>query len=127
MISLLAGAFSWLTGNSKSADRAMDAVDALVFTDEEKANIDVATRDKVLNFKIEYAKATQNQSISRRVISICVTALWALFLLLAVGLQLFGNSENADFVFKTINENINAPFMIIVGFYFASHVVGKLK
>ena len=65
--------FSWLFGNAKSVDKAVDAVintgDALFFTDEVKS---VASQ-KILDWKIRYAEATQNQSISRRIISVGIT------------------------------------------------------
>ena len=117
--------FNWLFGNSNSASKVVDGVvnglDALIFTDEEKS---IASQ-KVLDFKIEYAKHTQNQSIARRVIAFIVSGLWGALNLFAVGLHFF-SVPGSEFVFKVISENINTPFMIIVGFYFAAHVVGKL-
>lgn len=128
MFNILGAAFSWLTGNSKSADKAMSAVDALIFTDEEKSNVDTATREKVLDFKIRYAEATQGQSVARRVIAFSVTAMWVLLSLTIVIAAFFDNGEDsfADFVTEFMVENINTPFSIVLGFYFLAHVVGKI-
>lgn len=117
--------WSWLFGNSSAAEKVVDGVsnglDMLMFTDEEKA---IASQ-KVLDFKIEYAKHTQNQSIARRVIAFSITGLWALLNLFAVALY-FISEPASKFIFEVLKENINTPFMIVVGFYFAAHVVGKL-
>ena len=120
------GLLSWLTGESETAGKVVDGVssglDMMFYTDEEKA----IAAHKVLDFKIEYAKHTQNQSVARRVIAFIVAGLWGFLNLLAV-LLYFISEDSSNFVFKVINENINMPFMIIVGFYFAAHIVGKLK
>jgi len=120
------GWFSWLTGESKTAEKVVDGVssglDMMFYTDEEKA----IAAHKVLDFKIEYAKHTQNQSVARRVIAFIVSGIWGLLNIVAVALY-FISEPASDFIFKVINQNINTPFMIIVGFYFAAHIVGKLK
>lgn len=119
------GWFSWLTGGGETVEKVVDGVssglDMMFYTDEEKS----IAAQKVLDFKIEYAKHTQNQSIARRVIAFIVSGLWGVLNLFAVTLY-FISEPSSQFVFKVINENINTPFMIIVGFYFAAHVVGKL-
>ena len=121
----IVSAFGWLTGNSKSADNAMKAVDALVYTDEEKA----VANQKILDFKIEYAKHTQNQSIARRVIAFIVSGLWGALIMIAVIAGYFDRSEGSysEFVGQIVITNINPVFMIIIGFYFAAHMVGKFK
>ena len=121
--------FSWLLGNSKAAETVVDGVsnglDAMFFTDEEKSQ----ANQKVLDFKIEYAKHTQNQSIARRVIAFIVSGVWGLLSLLVVVAGYFDRSKGsfAEFVSGFMAENIHTPFMIVLGFYFAAHVAGKLK
>lgn len=121
MLALLGTAFSWITGNSNSANKAMSAVDALVYTDEEKA----VAGQKILDFKIEYAKATQGQSVARRVIAVVITAMWACLNLLSVGLELGGLTEKSGFIASLLENDINPPFMIVIGFYFLAHVVKR--
>jgi len=118
--------WSWLFGNSKNTEKVVggvvDGLDAMFFTDEEKS----VAAQKVLDFKIEYAKHTQNQSVARRVIAFIISGLWGALNLIAVALY-FISEPASQFVFKVIESNINVPFMIVVGFYFAAHVVGKLS
>ena len=116
---------SWLMGNSSAAEKAVDAVvatgDALWFTDEEKA----VAAQKVLDFKIEYAKHTQNQSISRRIITVAVSVMWMIVGIAILVAKAWGMDAFAEYAFKFMVDAIMQPFSIIVGFYFLSHVVGK--
>ncbi len=127
--SLIAGGLSWLFGNSKSADKAVDTIadglDNAFFTDQEKTNAGL----KILDFKIRYAEATQNQSIARRVIAFIVSSLWALLVMVAVVTGFFNDGEGSfsSFVFSVLDQVVNPPFMIVIGFYFAAHVVKGLK
>ena len=124
---ILGGArmFNWLFGNSSAAEKAVDAVvatgDALFFTAEEKS----IAAQKILDWKIEYAKATQAQSISRRIISAGVTAMWMLTGVVALMAASWGQKEFAEYVMKFLVDVVMQPFSIIVGFYFLAHVVGK--
>lgn len=119
--------FSWITGGGKQVDKALSMVDrgldALVFTQEEKS----VANQKVLDFKLNWIKATGPQNAARRVIAYGVCGLWALMLVLGMGLQLFGNVEDAKFIFKMMDDLVNTPFMIIIGFYFAAHIVRAYK
>ena len=128
MFSILGAAFSWLTGNSKSADKAMSAVDALVYTDQEKTEASDARLDKVLKFKIEYAKHTQNQSIARRVIAFGFTAVFLALCLVVVIAGAFNREVDSysAFVFKFLKDVLMEPQGYIIMFYFASHVLSKL-
>lgn len=125
MFNLITSGFSWLFGNSKAADAAVSSLDKIYYSDEEKAD----AKQKILNFKIEYAKATQNQSIARRIIAVIVSGLWALLNIVSLLAGYFDRSEGSysQFIAQAIADNINSPFIIIIGFYFAAHVVGKYK
>lgn len=122
--------FSWLFGNNKAvdmADKGIDAMiatgDALFFTEEEKS---VASQ-KILDWKIRYAEATQGQSISRRVIAVGVTAMWVLVGLITLCARFFGLDGFAEFAFKFLVDVVMQPFSIIVGFYFLAHIATGIK
>jgi len=121
--------FSFLTGGSKTAEKVVDGVssglDAMFFTDEEKS---VASQ-KILDWKLAYAKATAGMSISRRIIVCAVVTLWAflVLLLIAIGLILGGKHANVEFLFLVMKDIVAIPFSIIITFYFLAHVVGKGK
>ena len=117
--------FSWLFGNAKSVEKAVDAVistgDALFFTEEEKS---VASQ-KILDWKIEYARVTQGQSISRRIIAAGVTAMWMLTGVIALIAAAWDQTAYANYVMKFLVDVVMQPFSIIVGFYFLAHLVKK--
>jgi len=119
--------WGWLLGNNKAVEKVADAVistgDALFFTDEEKS---VASQ-KILDWKIAYAKATQGQSISRRIIAIGVTFMWVLVGLLALTAKFFGVDAFAIYAMGFLKDVVMQPFSIIVGFYFLAHVVSGFK
>lgn len=118
---------SWLFGNSSAADKAVDGVvnglDALVFTDEEKS----VAAQKVLDFKIEYAKHTQNQSVSRRIISVAVSAMWVTVGIATLAAKALGADAFAEYAFKFLVDVVMQPFSIIVAFYFLTEVVRGVK
>ena len=121
--------FSWITGNSKSAEKAVDGVvngiDALFFTDEEKSKASL----KALELKIEFARATAGMSISRRIIVIMVSAAWLLLVLLLaiMGVLLGQESPAVEYLFRLLTDVVMQPFSIIVGFYFLAQVVGNAR
>lgn len=123
------GWFSWLTGNSDATEKAVDGAVSLLdnafYTEQEKGQVAM----KMLEFRIDFAKATQHMSISRRIITIVVTAMWALvvLMLLILGIVFGKDAAAVKFVFETMKDIVNPPFMIIVGFYFLSQVVSKAR
>ena len=129
MFSILGAAFSWLTGNSNAANSAVDAVvdtvDKLNFTDQEK---DVSNH-KILDFKIRYAEATQNQSIARRVIAFGLTFLFVLFVLIVAITAAFDRTDSSYsfFIFGILKDVISEPFGYAVVFYFLPHLASKFK
>ena len=123
------GIFSWITGGSDTAEKVVDNVssglDMMFYTDEEKS---IASQ-KILDWKLKYASASANQSISRRVITITIAALWAMIIIVAVvyGLLAGKDAEGTKFLLEMLEKVVNPPFMIVVGFYFLAHVVGNAR
>lgn len=121
--------FSFLTGGSKTAETVVEGVssgiDAMFFTKEEKS----VANQKILDWKLAYAKATAGMSISRRVIVCAVTAIWVILvlMLMALGVLLGGEHESIKFLFMVMKDIVALPFSLIVGFYFAAHLIGKGK
>lgn len=123
MLSAIAGLF----GSGKTVEKGLDMVsnglDALVFTDEEKT----VANQKVLDWKLKWIAATGPQSVARRVISYIIVGLWAYVLMLAVHFHIIGFTKEAEFLFKVLRDVLHWPFITIVGFYFAAHIVRANK
>ena len=123
------GFLSFLTGKSETAEKVVDGaisgIDAMFFTNEEKS----VANQKILDWKLDYAKATQGMSLSRRVICFAVTAAWLLLVLLlvAMGLMFGGEHVTVTFLKSVMVEVVMQPFSIIIGFYFLAHVVSSAR
>lgn len=118
---------SFLTGGSKAVDKGLDMVskglDMAVFTGEEKS---IASQ-KILDWKLQWIKATGPQSVSRRVIAFMVVGLWVYLVLLGVHLYLLDMTTKSEFVFKVLKEIVNSPFLMVMGFFYLAHVVRANK
>jgi hypothetical protein len=120
------GLLDKLFGSEKQLDKlttgAVSGLDKMFFTKEEKAE----ANQKLSEWYLKYLGATQPQNLARRLIAMVVVALWALLILLGVLLFRLDPGWSA-FVFSTLDNIVNNPFMIIVGFYFLTHAVRAYK
>lgn len=118
---------SGIFGSSKSIEKGLDMVhkgfDAIVFTDEEKS----IANQTLLDWKLKWITATGAQSVARRVIAYVIVALWATMVVLGVLLILLGMPEQGKFVFNVLKDILHWPFITIIGFYFAAHIVRTNK
>ena len=109
-------------GSSKNTetivDGAVSGLDKMFFTKEEKSEANA----KLSEWYLRYLEASQPQNLARRFIAIIVVVLWSMMILFGV-LTWRMDSEYSVFIFDTLRDIVNAPFMIIIGFYFAAHVV----
>ena len=128
---IFSGIANFFTGN-KTADSVIDGVkratDMLIFTDEEKS----ITNQKSMELFIKYQEATLPQNVTRRMIAIVVVALWCLAVLITmllggsgILLHIETLSKTSEYYYKFMQDVINVPFGIIVGFYFLKRIVQK--
>lgn len=123
MWNFISGIFGKGDNISKGLDMVDKGLDALVFTAEEKS----VANQTILDWKLKWISATGAQSVARRVIAYVIVALWAFMVILGVGLTLLNMTEQGKFVFKVLSDILNYPFMLIIGFYFAAHMVRANK
>ena len=93
-------------------------IDAAIYTKEEKAR----AAQQMLEFRLKYMEATNPQNVARRLIALIIVGLWAVLVLLAVATHAL-SAEYSAFVFRVLDEVVNQPASIIIGFYFLAHVV----
>ena len=119
--------FSFLTGNTKSVEKVVDAgfsgLDKLFFTDEEKADYN----QKLQSLHLEFVKIAANestaQSISRRMICLPVVYVWLLLTLSSVVAELFALPTVA---LTHAVEAMSLPSLTAIGFYCGRHIVSNL-
>lgn len=106
-----------------------EGLDALVYTDEEKANDAAAERAAARGMVVEWMKATSGQNLARRWLAMAITTGWLcqygaanLFSVIAVfsSDKLAGKMVNASEVMGGYANQMNGAVMLILGFYFAA-------
>jgi hypothetical protein len=118
MRKILGAIFGSQKNTETIVDGAVAGIDKMFFTKEEQAEF----RQKGAEWFLEYLKATQPQNLARRMIAMIVVGLWALIVL--VGIAAWPVHETyADYVFRVLTDVVMNPFLMIMGFYFAAHVV----
>jgi hypothetical protein len=120
------GLLDKLFGSDKQLDKltsgAVNGLDKIFFTKEEKAE----ANQKLSDWYLKYLEATQPQNLARRLIAIVVVSLWAFLIFFGVLMWKFDVGWST-FIFSTLNNIVNNPFMIIIGFYFLTHAVRAYK
>ena len=116
----------WL-GSSELVEKGLDMVDRgldmAIYTGEEKA----IAGQKILDWKLNWIKATGAQSVARRVIAFAVVGIWAYLVLLGVHLHIAGFTKEATFIFKILSDIVTNPFLMVMGFFYAAHLIRANK
>jgi hypothetical protein len=128
---------------SSAVGAVRDGLDALVYTDEEKALAGAKERAEARSMLVGWMEATQGQNLARRLISLAITGVWLMQYLvaqLAMSIAVFWEEKAAQLTAlavlngKAADEMMSAV-MLILAFYFAAPhmgdfvqaVVGKFK
>jgi hypothetical protein len=134
---------SWigrLFGTEKAMTAAVGAVrdglDALVYTDEERAGDAAKDRSEARSMFIEWVRNSQGQNLARRLLAIMITVVWlgqyVLIQLLLLSSVWYDSKIIADKlkvsadVISEAAQSMNGAMMLILGFYFAAPHLGKI-
>lgn len=129
MRKLLAAIFGSGENTKTVVDGAVHGLDKLFFTAEEKSEASA----RVAEWYLRYLAATQPQNLARRLIAMVIVVLWALLVVAGVVARAVevslsvtpteGEELFSAFVFVVLADVVMNPFLMIMGFYFATHVV----
>lgn len=105
-----------------------DGLDALVYTDEEKAVDAAKDRSEARNMIVGWMEATQGQNLARRLISLAVTGVWLFQYVVAQvasSIAVFWHESagqlNALAALQLQSaDNMSPAVMLILAFYFAA-------
>lgn len=97
---------------------AVAGLDKMFFTKEEKAE----HQAKMGEWFLKYLEATQPQNLARRLIAVTIVALWALLVLGGVSVYKF-DAAYSQYIFDILADVVMNPFLMVMGFYFAAHVL----
>lgn len=119
-----------------TVEAVRDGLDALVFTDEEKASEAAKERAEARGMVVKWMQGTSGQNLARRWLSIAITSVWLGQYLVA---QIFTIStlwiypverrvawrETAELM-AGYAEQMNGAVMLILAFYFAAPHMGQI-
>ena len=125
--------FAAIFGSSKNTETIVDGavagLDKMFFTAEERSE----ASERVAEWYLKYLAATQPQNLARRLIAMVIVILWAFLILVGIvarGVEVWLGVTVADgeqlfsaFVFMVLADVVMNPFLMVMGFYFAAHVV----
>lgn len=125
-------------GTEKALGAVVDSVsrglDALVYTDEEKAGDAAKERTEARQMVVSWMRATQGQNLARRLIALSITGVWLSMYLLSVlfnMIAVFSEQSSEQFIavsaIAQISANdMNGAVMLILAFYFAAPHMGDI-
>lgn len=109
-----------------------DGLDALVYTEEEKAVDGAKERSEARSMLVGWMEATQGQNLARRLISLAITGVWLLQYIIAqvaASIAIFWSDkatqlqELAEVNLKSADA-MSGAVMLILAFYFAAPHMG---
>jgi len=131
-----------LFGSDKALEGVISGVtnglDALVYTDEEKAGDAAKERTEGRMMVIEWMKATAGQNLSRRLIALSITGVWLSMKLASVlcgmvavftndyGVVTAAKVNAVGVIASDASSDMNAAVMLILAFYFAAPHMGDI-
>ncbi len=126
-----------LFGTEKALSSAVEGVknglDALMYTDQEKAEDGAKATTEARAMVVGWMQATQGQNLARRLIALGVTGIWAvqyitsmLLGIAAVWVDDAGPLIASSAVINESAQQMNGAVMLILGFYFAAPFMGDI-
>ena len=109
-----------------------EGLDALVYTEEEKAGDAAKDRSEARNMLVQWMEATQGQNLARRVISLAITGVWLCqyiisFIASSVAIFWTGKAKELNDLSQIQSEGaseMSSAVMLILAFYFAAPHMG---
>lgn len=114
-------------------DNASNALDKMIYTDEEKSDDISKSRSEARGMVISWMNATQGQNLARRLIALIVTFVWVFqyFTMASLSIIAVWVKEPTPYiasskVIGSYAENMNGAMMLILGFYFSAPFLGDI-
>jgi len=114
-------------------DGVTNGLDALVYTDEEKASDATKERSEARLMVVKWMESTQGQNLARRLIALSITAVWLLMYLIKSTVAVVSVwVESPDMWLETAKvvgdsaESMNGAMMLILAFYLEAPHMGDI-
>lgn len=122
--------FKWFTSGSKAAaqvlDGAIKGIDAIVYTEEEKAAVRTKLADQWLDLQKTLGEETTTRSVTRRILAVLIVVPFVgLVLAAAVAYPFY--PEYSKFLLELAQSQFGLLALGVAGFYFGPYMFGYLK
>lgn len=130
------GLISRIFGSEKALSATIKGVtnglDALVYTDEERATDAKEERKQARQMIVGWMEKTQGQNLARRFIAMVVTLIWAVQYVLAMAMDAAAVwitderlTQSADSI-RAGGESVTGAMMLVLAFYFGAPYAGQI-
>lgn len=132
------GFFARLFGTEQALSQivtgATSALDALAYTDEERAQDAAVERKEARKYVVEWMQATKGQNLTRRFIALLIVGMYGLMSIAAVGMSIAavwvepGAAAQLHASAAILKEQLLATWdivLLVIGFYFAAPHLDK--
>lgn len=126
-------------GSEKAIEGAVkgisNSLDALVYTDEEKANDAALERQKARAMVIDWMQSTSGQALARRLIACAITFIWLLQYVFGWAMvtgavfsdpEIAARMKEASEITQAHADSMTGAVMLILSFYFAAPHLDKV-
>lgn len=131
------GFFGKLFGTEKALTDIVESVssglDALVYTDEERAQAAASERSEARRMVVDWMEATKGQNLARRLIALSITAVWLSMNLIAIACAMVSvfvhdpaRLTRVSALADGASTDMNSAVMLILAFYFAAPHMGDI-
>jgi hypothetical protein len=128
------GILDIFTGNKgvETAEKVLDAgisgIDKIFYTEEEKAEANKKMGDLWLDTQKVLSNESSPRSVTRRIIAWAIILNTMLFADVCLVLAITDRKQTIDRIVDVANAfNLGWAFVVVIGFYFGTHLVSKLK
>ena len=132
MLGLIGKIFGTEKSLSKTVETIGNVADKFVYTKQERAQAAIDAVKMQYDYTIRWMEATQGQNLSRRIIAMTITFIWAIEYVAMVSLSVAAVwVSNPDKILQTVSAiesyatQTNNIFAIVLGFYFVARPAEK--
>lgn len=133
MIKLLKSIFGSADIVEKGLSMLERTGDALVYTEQEKAQHAKESTTEARNMIVQWMETTKGQNLARRLIALLITAVWLFMYICSISLSIVSVwvlesskwIESAQLIGDKAQQ-MNGAMMLILAFYFAAPHMGKI-
>lgn len=122
--------FKWFASGSDAATKVMEGavkgIDALVYTEEEKAAARQKLADQWLDLQKALGEETTVRSVTRRILAVMVVGCFTTLVMGAAVAYLF-NQEYAKFLLELASSQFGILVIGVAGFYFGPYMFSRTK